>query len=105
MVDRRSRRSSGQILIRDEELSLYMAAITLPEDVYDALRLPEDEREDVIREELAISLYVRGALSFGKARELADCTHQEFQTLLAERDVSRHYTEEEFDEDVEYARR
>ena len=81
-----------------------MAAIEIPEEVYDALRLPEDEREGVMREELACSLYDRGVLSFGKARELAELSKREFGELLGERGIERHYTDEELDEDIEYAR-
>lgn len=82
-----------------------MAAIEIPEEVYDALRVPEDEREGLVREELALSLYARGALSAGKARELADCSEREFARLLADRGIERDYTEEELEEDLEYARR
>ncbi|WP_436347237.1 UPF0175 family protein [Natronorubrum sp. FCH18a] len=81
-----------------------MAAIEIPEEVYDALRLPEDEREGVMREELACSLYDRGVLSFGKARELAGLSKREFGELLGDRSIERHYTDEELDEDLEYAR-
>jgi predicted HTH domain antitoxin len=81
-----------------------MAAIELPDEVYDALRVPEDERESVVREELAVSLYARGALSFGKARELADLSTRGFHDLLGERRIERHYSEAELDEDVRYAR-
>lgn len=81
-----------------------MAAIEIPEEVYDALRLPEDEREGMLREELAVSLYARGALSFGKARELADLSSGEFGRLLGEREIDRHYTTEELEEDLEYTR-
>lgn len=82
-----------------------MAAIEIPEDVYDALRLPEDERDGVMRAELACSLYDRGALSFGNARELAGLSKREFGELLADRGIERHYTDEELDEDLEYAER
>ncbi|WP_339104917.1 UPF0175 family protein [Haloterrigena salinisoli] len=80
-----------------------MAAIEIPEAVYDALRLPEGEREGIMREELACSLYDRDVLSFGKARELAGMTKREFGELLGERGIERHYTAEELDEDLEYA--
>lgn len=82
-----------------------MPEIVIPEDVYDALELPEGERESAVRRELAVSLYARGALSFGKARALADLSKVEFHRLLGERQVARHYTSEELEEDVEYARR
>ena len=81
-----------------------MPEIVIPDDVYDALELPEGERESTVRRELAVSLYARGALSFGKARALADLSKAEFHRLLGEREIPRHYTAEELDEDVEYAR-
>ncbi|ELY59757.1 hypothetical protein C491_05296 [Natronococcus amylolyticus DSM 10524] len=82
-----------------------MTAIEIPEEVYDALRLPEDEREGVMREELACSLYNRGALSFGKARELTGLSKREFGELLGKRGIERHYTDEELAEDLDYADR
>jgi predicted HTH domain antitoxin len=86
-------------------LQVSVAAIEIPEDAYDALRLPEGEREGVMREELACSLYDRGVLSFGKAQELAGLSKREFGGFLGERGIERHYTDEELAEDVEYARR
>lgn len=80
-----------------------MPAIEISDDVYDAIRLPESERDGVVREELAVSLYARGALSFGKARELAGCSNREFARLVGDRGIERHYTAEELEEDVEYA--
>ncbi|GAB3020941.1 UPF0175 family protein [Natronobiforma cellulositropha] len=80
-----------------------MAAIEISDEVYEALQLPEDEREEVMREELAISLYARDVLSFGKARELTACSHERFSALLGSRGVERHYTDEELTDDLEYA--
>lgn len=80
-----------------------MPSIEVPGEVYDALNVPEDEREAVIRRELAVSLYGEGILSFGKARELADLSHREFHRLLGDREIERHYTSEELDEDAAYA--
>ena len=81
-----------------------MADIEISDEVFDALRLPEADRERVLRRELAVTCYEQEILSFGKARELADLSEREFQELLAERGVERHYTDEELDEDVAYAR-
>ena len=80
-----------------------MPELQIPDDVYDALKLPEGEREEAVKRELALSLYARGILSFGKARDLAGVSRREFQRLLGEREISRHYTEAELDEDIEYA--
>jgi hypothetical protein len=44
-------------------------------------------------------------LSFGKARELAQMEYRDFSTLLGERNITRHYTEIELAEDLDYAHR
>lgn len=81
-----------------------MPAIEIADEVYDALRIPEAEREREVKTELAVSLYARGALSFGKARELAGLSAREFHRLLGERRIERHYTAEELAEDRRYGR-
>lgn len=80
-----------------------MATIEIDEDVYEALKIPEKERSQAVKQELAISLYARDILSFGKARALAELSPQRFHELLGEREISRHYTEAELAEDLEYA--
>jgi len=80
-----------------------MATIEIDEEVYEALQLPEGERSRTMKQELAVSLYARDVLSFGKARALAELSAREFQELLGEREVPRHYTEAELAEDIEYA--
>lgn len=82
-----------------------MAEITIPDEVYDAFDLPEGDRDSTMKRELAISLYNLRVLSFGKARELAGLSKGAFHQLLGERGIERHYTQEELDEDREYARR
>lgn len=82
-----------------------MAEIEIAEDVYDALRLPEGEREGALKAMLAVSLYREGVLSFGKARKLCGLSKREFHRLLGEQEVTRHYTREEFDEDLAHAQR
>jgi len=82
-----------------------MAELEIDDDVYDALRVPEAERDATVKTELAVSLYARGILSFGKARTLAGVSTRAFHRLLGERKIARHYTQEELDEDLEYARR
>lgn len=82
-----------------------MAEIEIDDEVYEALDLPGEDREAALKTELAVSLYARGVLPFGKARALAGCSKQEFHELLGDRKIERHYTEEELDEDVEYAQR
>jgi predicted HTH domain antitoxin len=82
---------------------LTVATIEIDDEVYEALQLPEGERSEVLKRELAVSLYAQDVLSFGKARALAELSAREFQQLLGEREVPRHYGEAELAEDIEYA--
>jgi predicted HTH domain antitoxin len=80
-----------------------MATIEIDDDVYEALKLPEEERSPAMKRELAVSLYARDVLSFGKARSLAELSKREFQELLGKREIPRHYGERELEEDFDYA--
>ena len=80
-----------------------MSSIDLPSDVLDAIAAPPEDREPIVRQELAVSLYREEYLSFGKARELAGLSKAEFHRLLGERGVERHYAEEDLTLDIEYA--
>ena len=79
-----------------------MATLEIDDEVYDALRIPEGERSEAMKQELAVSLYARDILSFGKARALAEMSKREFHELLGERKIPRHYTDEDLAEDLEY---
>ena len=83
-----------------------MAKLTLevPSEVLDAVRLPPGEVEAELRKELAVALYRREVLPLGKARLLAQMTRWQFEELLAERRVPRHYTESDLEDDIRYAR-
>lgn len=81
-----------------------MARIEIEDDIYEALNVPERERDRAVKAELAISLYERRMLSFGKARALAGMSKPAFHRLLGDRGIERHYTEDELDEDRRYAR-
>lgn len=78
--------------------------ILISDSVLQAIRLPEQRIEQELRQELAIALYSQDLLSFGKARELAVMDKYEFGQLLGARGVLRHYTPEELDDDLTYAR-
>lgn len=78
--------------------------IEIPEEVQQALRLPPDEVEQELRKELAIALYARGILPLGKARMLAQTDLRAFLELLAERGITRHYTEQDLLDDLAYAK-
>lgn len=76
--------------------------LDIPATVLEGAKLPPQEIEEEFRRELALALYRRGVLSLGKARLLAQMTRWEFEELLGERRITRHYTEADLEEDVRY---
>ena len=76
--------------------------LEIPDSVARALRLPPAEQLQQLKVELALSLYAQGILSFGKARELADMDKLEFGLLLGKRNLPRHYTNEDLQDDLAY---
>ncbi len=77
--------------------------VEIPEEISQALRLPPAEQERELRRELAVALYQRGVLGFGKARRLAGASHWEFDQLLGERKIVRHYDDDDLRDDLLYA--
>ena len=55
--------------------------------------------------ELALALYARGILGFGKVRELCGLTKWRFEELLGRRKVVRQYDVDDLAVDLAYARR
>lgn len=78
--------------------------LEIPDQVVHAIRLPVNEQQQSLMTELAVALYARGILSFGKARELTLLNRIEFGLLLGRRGIPRHYTEQDLEDDIAYAR-
>ena len=78
--------------------------LEIPSELADALRLPSEEQPTRLRRELAVRLYQKGLLSFGKARELACMSKWAFHFLLGEEGIVRRYDMEELEEDLEALR-
>ena len=74
--------------------------LEIPEELIQYLKLPRDEVPARLKRELALRLYEKGLLSFGKARELAGMTKWEFSRILGEEGIPRHYDLEDFDRDM-----
>ena len=77
-------------------------SIKIPERIMVALKLPEDQIKSTLRIELALSLYQKSILSFGKARELAGLSKWKFHELLGYNKIERHYDRESLEEDIFY---
>ncbi len=74
--------------------------LEIPDELAKALRVPPEERLPRLCRELAVRLYQKGLLSFGKARELAGMSKWEFHVLLGEEGIVRRYDVEELEEDL-----
>lgn len=79
--------------------------LTIPDDLAQALPLPEEERESRLHLEMACLLHAKGWLSYGQAVRLSGLDHYRFGLELGERGIPRQYTEEEAEHDLAYARR
>jgi len=76
--------------------------LSVPEDVLASSKVPPKEREKEFLKELAIALYARDILAIGKARSLAKMTRWEFEELLGQRGIIRHYQKQDLEEDLHY---
>jgi len=75
--------------------------LEIPEGVVQAMRLPRKGTEAELKKLLAVTLYAKGILGIGKARELAGVSKLEFYGLLARDGVPLNYEEEDAKKDTE----
>lgn len=54
------------------------------------------------RRELGLFLYSQGVIPLGEARKLSGLSKQEFLFLLAERNIPRHYTRDDLEDDLKF---
>src|SRR5207249_2889865 len=78
--------------------------IEIPDAAIAALKMPASEIQAELRKELAVTLYSSGALSLGKAVEIAGISRADFENILAHRHIERPYSEEDLAEDLKFAR-
>jgi predicted HTH domain antitoxin len=77
--------------------------IEIPGEIVSTMKLPRKRIKEHLVQDLAISLYQQGILSFGKARELCKMTKWEFSKELGARKIERHYEEKDLEEDMDFA--
>ncbi|OQX26574.1 MAG: hypothetical protein BWK80_09680 [Desulfobacteraceae bacterium IS3] len=77
--------------------------IEIPKEIVLSLKIPSELVKKQVTEELAVHLYQRGFLSFGKARELANLSKWAFAERLGSMEIPRHYTKENLEEDIKFA--
>jgi predicted HTH domain antitoxin len=81
-----------------------MTTIAIPTDVLNSMKIPRGDQEQVLKLELAMALYQRDILAMGPARLLAGISKREFIKELGKRKIVSHYTIEEFEEDLAFAK-
>lgn len=74
--------------------------LEFPAELLEAIRLPAEEQQIRLQRELAVRLYQKGLLSFGKARQLAAMSKWDFHQLLGEEGIIRRYDVEELAQDL-----
>lgn len=57
--------------------------------------------EQAIRQELALQLYAQNIFTFAQARHLANLSVWEFQQVLGQYKIERHYNEADLAQDIE----
>lgn len=79
-----------------------MSSVTLEltAEAVEALRLPRGEEQSRLRRELAVRLYEKDLLPFGKAREVAGLTKWEFHELLGTENITRRYDVDDLQQDL-----
>jgi predicted HTH domain antitoxin len=77
--------------------------IEMPDEIQKALKVPETEVRGRVLLELACVLYQRGLLTFGKAAGLAGISQDRFSQALLEREIPRHYSAVDVNDDIGYA--
>lgn len=78
--------------------------LEIPDEVLAQLPVPASERGEFLLLEAACALYARDVLSLGKAAELAGMTKFDFGSEVGRRGIPRHYTAEDLEADLAYAR-
>jgi predicted HTH domain antitoxin len=79
-------------------------SVEIPESISLSIKIPESELKTRLKIELAIRLYQKGILGFGKARELAGLNKWQFQEILAKENIPLNYDLEELERDLETLR-
>lgn len=78
--------------------------VEIPEDISLSIKIPESELKERLMVELAIRLYQKGILGFGKARKLAGLNKWQFQEILTKENIPINYDIEELERDLKTLR-
>ncbi len=74
--------------------------LEISDDILDEARIPPDEREAVLKRELAVQLYARELLPKTAARRLSGMDRVAFDDLLGRRGIPSRLTVQDFEDDL-----
>ena len=74
--------------------------LTITDDILNTAKMSATE----LQQELAVFLYAKNKLSFGKARKLAGVDVLQFQELLFDHDVPLNYSMADLEDDIKAIR-
>jgi len=74
--------------------------LEFPDSILDIFNISEDKFPAELKTQIALFLYEKGKISFGKARELSGLTVWEIMEKLKENNIPIRYDIEEFKEDL-----
>lgn len=75
-------------------------SLEIADDILDEARIPPEERESVLKRELAVQLYAREILPKAAARRLSGMDRVAFDTLLGQRGIASRLTADDVDADL-----
>lgn len=73
--------------------------IQLPEQIKSSIKIPKHRLDAELKKEFALQLYRERLVSFAHAHRIAGMSKVEFHFLLGERQIPRHYDEDEYEKD------
>ncbi len=74
--------------------------MNIPDSLVQTIKLPEEEIAVRLHIELALRLYRKKLLNFGKARTLANMTYWDFYELLGKEGIERNYNASDLNDDL-----
>jgi predicted HTH domain antitoxin len=86
--------------VADRFRNLGPGEVEIADDILDEARIPPDERESVLKRELAVQLYARGILPKAAARRLSGMDRVSFDVLLGQRGTEWPFTVQDLKDDL-----
>lgn len=77
--------------------------LQIPDEIVEAMQLPGPEKQRRVQIELGCALYAQQILSSASAARLAGLSRLEFLEEAGKRQIPRHYTASDLQQDLQFA--